>query len=125
MIGFKHKGDFEKTTEMLEKIKRNQRIRALDKYGQAGVDALASVTPRDTGLTASSWYYEIIESEGRTTITFNNSNIQNGIPIAIILQVGHATRNGSWVEGIDYINPALRPIFDTIADAAWKEVIGQ
>lgn len=124
MIGFKHKGDFEKTTEMLEKIKRNQRIRALDKYGQAGVDALASVTPRDTGLTASSWYYEIIESEGRTTITFNNSNIQNGIPIAIILQVGHATRNGGWVEGIDYINPALRPIFDTIADAAWKEVIG-
>lgn len=124
MIGFKHKGDFEKTTEMLEKIKRNQRIRALDKYGQAGVDALASVTPRDTGLTASSWYYEIIESEGRTTITFNNSNIQNGIPIAIILQVGHATRNGCWVEGIDYINPALRPIFDTIADAAWKEVIG-
>ena len=84
--------------------------------------ALASATPVDTGLTASSWYYEISNKNGSAMISFHNSNIQNGVPIAIILQYGHGTRNGGWVEGRDYINPAIRPIFDRIADDAWKEV---
>ena len=94
----------------------------LDKYGQAGVNALQAATPVDTGLTASSWYYEITNNDGVVRITFNNSNIQNGVPIAIILQYGHATRNGGWVEGRDYINPAIQPIFDKITETAWREV---
>ena len=94
----------------------------LDKYGREGVAALASATPVDSGLTASSWYYEIENKNGSATITFYNSNIQSGVPIAIILQYGHGTRNGGWVQGRDYINPAIQPIFDKITDEAWREV---
>lgn len=122
MIKFRHKGDFSKTTNFLNRAKKVVSNRDLNKYGQAGVEALASATPKDTGLTASSWYYEIVTTNGSTTINFNNSNIQNGVPIAIILQYGHGTRNGGWVEGRDYINPAIRPIFDRIANDAWREV---
>lgn len=122
MIVFKHKGDFSKVTRYLEKAKKGVNIRSLDKYGQAGVAALAANTPVDTGLTANSWYYEITNKNGRIEITFGNSNIQNGVPIAIILQYGHGTRNGGWVAGRDYINPAIQPIFDEITKNAWKEV---
>ena len=122
MIKFRQKGDFSKLTRYLEKVKEVVKLRDLDKYGRAGVAALASATPVDTGLTASSWYYEISNKNGSAMISFHNSNIQNGVPIAIILQYGHGTRNGGWVEGRDYINPAIRPIFDRIADDAWKEV---
>lgn len=122
MIGFRHKGDFSKTTSFLKRMKENNFIKDLDKYGQKGVDALASATPVDTGLTASSWYYKIEREDGRVKLSFCNSNIQNGVPIAIILQYGHATRNGGWIEGRDYINPAIQPIFDEIANNAWREV---
>ena len=122
MITFRHKGDFSKLTRFLEKAKNVVKIGDLDKIGKAGVDALASATPVDTGLTASSWYYEIDNKDGSIEIRFNNSNIQNGVPIAIILQYGHGTRNGGWVEGRDYINPAIQPIFDKIAKEAWEEV---
>lgn len=122
MIVFKQKGDFSKATRYLEKTKRGINIRSLDKYGQAGVAALASNTPTETGLTANSWYYEIENKNGKVTISFCNSNIQNGVPIAIILQYGHGTRNGGWVQGRDYINPAIQPIFDEITETAWKEV---
>ena len=122
MIKFRQKGDFSKLTRYLEKVKEVVKLGDLDKYGRAGVAALASATPVDTGLTASSWYYEISNKNGSAMISFHNSNIQNGAPIAIILQYGHGTRNGGWVEGRDYINPAIRPIFDRIADDAWKEV---
>ena len=122
MIVFKHKGDFSKVTRYLEKAKKGVNIRSLDKYGQAGVAALAANTPVDTGLTANSWYYEITDKNGRAEISFCNSNIQNGVPIAIILQYGHGTRNGGWVAGRDYINPAIQPIFDEITKNAWKEV---
>lgn len=121
-ISFKHKGDFSKLNRYLVQAKKTVKARDLDKFGKEGVAVLASATPVDSGLTASSWYYEIIIKEGSTKITFNNSNIQNGVPIAIILQYGHATRNGGWVEGRDYINPAIQPLFDKIADQAWKEV---
>ena len=94
----------------------------LDKFGRAGVVALQQATPKDTGLTAASWDYKIERSSGSVRISFHNSNIQNGIPIAILLQYGHATRSGSFVEGRDYINPAIQPIFDQIAEDAWKEV---
>lgn len=122
LITFKHKGDFSNLTRFLERAKEVVHIGDLDKYGRAGVEALASATPVDSGETANSWYYEITNSNGSAKITFNNSNIQNGVPIAVILQYGHGTRNGGWVEGRDYINPAIQPIFDRIANNAWREV---
>lgn len=122
MISIRHRGDYAKLTRYLEKVKKTAKISILDKYGKAGVDALAAATPVDTGLTARSWYYRVETDVSSATITFCNSNIQNGIPIAIILQYGHGTRNGGWVEGRDYINPAIQPIFDKIVDDAWREV---
>ena len=122
MIGFRHKGNFAKTTRYFERAKRSAKIKDLDKYGKEGVAALASATPVESGLTANSWYYNIESKNGSVSITFNNSNIQNGVPIAIILQYGHGTRNGGWVEGRDYINPSIQLIFDKMADSAWKEV---
>ena len=122
MISFRHKGDFSKLTNFMEKAKEIVKLGDLDKYGREGVAALASATPVDSGLTANSWYYKIEQKNGSATISFHNSNIQNGVPIAIILQYGHGTGTGGWVEGRDYINPAIQPIFDRIADNAWKEV---
>lgn len=122
MISFRQKGDFSKLSTFLERAKEVVKIGDLDKYGKEGVAALASATPVDTGLTANSWYYEIQHDNGSATITFNNSNIQNGVPIAIILQYGHGTGTGGWVQGRDYINPAIQPIFDKIAENAWREV---
>ena len=122
MITFRHRGDFSKFDKFLERAKNSIRIGDLDKYGREGVAALASATPIDTGLTASSWSYEIVRKDGSVSIQFHNSNIQNGVPIAIILQYGHGTGTGGWVEGRDYINPAIRPIFDRLANEAWREV---
>ena len=122
MISFRQKGDFSKLTSFLERAKESVKIGDLDKYGREGVAALSSATPIDSGKTANSWSYEITNKDGSVTISFNNSNIQNGVPIAIILQYGHGTRNGGWVEGRDYINPVIQPIFDKIAEEAWKEV---
>ena len=122
MISFGQKGDFSKLSSYLRRQMNRKRFGILDKYGKEGVAALASATPVDSGLTAKSWYYEIKQVNGYTTISFNNSNIQDGVPIAIILQYGHGTRNGGWVQGRDYINPAIQPIFDKIAESAWREV---
>lgn len=122
MIKFTHKGDFSKLTRFLEKAKNVARLGDLDKYGRAGVAALSSATPVDSGKTAGSWFYKVEHQNGRATINFYNSNVNNGVPIAIILQYGHATGTGGWVEGRDYINPAIQPIFDKIANDAWKEV---
>lgn len=122
MIKFRQKGDFSKLTRYLERVKETVRLGDLDKYGREGVAALASATPTDTGLTSQSWYYKIERKKGSVSISFHNSNIQNGVPIAIILQYGHGTGTGGWVEGRDYINPVVRPIFDMIAKNAWREV---
>ena len=122
MIRFRQKGDFSKLTRYFERVKEVVRLGDLDKYGRAGVAAIASATPVDSGLTASSWYYKIENKGGSVTISFHNSNIQNGVPIAIILQYGHGTGTGGWVEGRDYINSAIQPIFDEIANNAWREV---
>lgn len=122
MITFRHKGDFSNLTRFLERAKQAVRPTDLDKYGREGVAALASATPVDSGLTASSWSYDIVQTKGTTTINFNNSHINNGVPIAIILQYGHGTGTGGWVEGRDYINPAIQPLFDRIANEAWREV---
>ena len=125
MITFKHKGNFSKTTKFLNGIRKPINVRALEKYGKEGVAALAAATPVDSGLTASSWYYVIENKDGTIKINFCNSNIQNGVPIAVILQYGHGTRNGGWVEGRDYINPSVQPIFDKITNEAWREVTKQ
>ena len=122
MVTFRHKGNFDKLTIYLQKANKTARLNSLDKYGREGVAALASATPVDTGSTASSWYYEIKRQNGIVALNFCNSNVNKGVPIAIILQYGHGTRNGGWVEGRDYINPAIQPIFDKIAKDAWREV---
>lgn len=122
MITFRQKGDFSKLTRFLERAKEAVRLGDLDKYGREGVAALASATPVNSGKTASSWYYKVEHKNGSASITFYNSNINNGVPIAIILQYGHGTRNGGYVQGRDYINPAIQPLFDRIADEAWREV---
>ena len=122
MITLRTKGDFSKLTSHLEKLKKLARISILDEYGKKGVAALSAATPVKTGLTASSWYYEIEHGDGHATLSFFNSNINKGVPIAIILQYGHGTGTGGWVEGRDYINPALAPVFDELANKLWREV---
>ena len=122
MISFRQKGDFSKLNRYLERVKESAKIGVLDKYGREGVAALASATPVKTGKTANSWYYEIKRQNGSVSLEFKNSNIKDGVPIAVILQYGHGTGTGGWVQGRDYINPAIQPIFDKIADSAWKEV---
>lgn len=122
MITFRQKGDFSKLNSYLERLKEVVKLGDLNKYGRQGVQALSSATPIESGETANSWYYEINRTKESVSISFHNSNINNGIPIAIILQYGHGTGTGGWVEGRDYINPAIQPIFDKIAEDAWKEV---
>lgn len=122
MITFRHKGDFSKLNQYFERVREAAKIGVLDKYGQAGVAALRSATPVDSGKTANSWTYEIERQNGSVSIVFNNTNINKGVPIAIILQYGHGTGTGGWVQGRDYINPAIQPVFDKIANDAWEEV---
>lgn len=121
-VSFRHSGNFSKTERFFNFVLKRDYLNILDRYGQAGVSALASVTPKKTGKTAASWSYEIIRERGTTRLNFTNSNVNKGVNIAIILQYGHGTRNGGYVVGRDYINPAIQPIFDKIADDAWKEV---
>lgn len=122
MISFRQKGDFSKTIKYFQKINGAIHNVNLDKYGQEGVAALVSATPVNTGLTANSWRYEIEKNNKSIKISFHNTNIQNGVRIAIILQYGHGTESGGWVQGRDYINPAIQPIFDKISNDAWREV---
>lgn len=122
MISFRERGDFSKASNKLERMLEVIKHSNLDKYGRDGVAALASATPKDSGQTAASWYYEIKHSGESTTISFLNSHINKGVNIAIILQYGHGTGRGGYVQGRDYINPAMRPIFDKIAEDAWKEI---
>lgn len=122
MISFRHKGDFSKTTQYLKRTGKVPHRDILDRYGREGVAALASATPVDSGQTANSWFYEIEQSAGSSVIRFNNSHINKGVPIAIILQYGHGTGTGGWVEGRDYINPAVQPVFDRLVSEVWREV---
>ena len=122
MVTFKHRGNFSKTRRFLNKIQKVDYLNALDQYGQMGVQALAEATPKDSGVTAQSWTYEIERTADRTTISWLNTNENKGVNIAVILQYGHGTGTGGYVQGRDYINPAMRPVFDEIAEKAWKEV---
>ena len=122
-ISFRSKGDFYKTEKYLKKSLGHDYRYVLDKFGHKGVQALSAATPIDTGYTASAWGYEILQDENGISIVWNNRNVRDGVNIAVILQYGHGTRNGGYVVGRDYINPALRTVFDDLANAAWKEVI--
>ena len=122
-IRFVHHGDFSKTRSFFERCKEAARLSDLDRYGRAGVQALQSATPLDSGKTADSWDYNIIRKNGSVTIEWVNTNVVDGVNIAVILQYGHGTGTGGYVQGRDYINPAIQPVFDEIADKAWKEVI--
>lgn len=122
MIVVKQSGNFKHLESFLKKAKHTNIVHVLAKYAQEGVNVLAASTPYDSGLTANSWGYEIVASRSSYHIYWTNSNIQNGVPIAILLQYGHGTGTGGYVQGRDYINPAMRPIFDKIANEAWKEV---
>ena len=121
MISFKQKGDFSNLEKFLEKSKTNH-FSELDRLGQKGVNALAAATPTNSGETANSWSYEIVRKKNTTSIVWSNSNVIDGVNIAVIIQYGHGTQNGGYVEGRDYINKAIQPIFDEIAETAWKEV---
>nr|DAO67016.1 MAG TPA: type I neck protein [Caudoviricetes sp.] len=122
MISFRQKGDFSKTLKYLDRIRDPIKMGILDKYGREGVKALSSATPIDSGVTANSWYYKIEKDNKSAKVVFYNSHINKGVPIAIILQYGHGTGTGGWVQGRDYINPAIRPIFDKMANEIWREV---
>lgn len=119
-------GKFERTKKFLETAKNINNIRrrfAIESIAESGVNALYKATPVDTGKTASSWSYEITEKNGKITVSWNNSNVNKGVNIAVILQYGHGTKNGGYVRGIDYINPALKPIFNKMADDMWRAVV--
>lgn len=122
MIKIKHKGNFAKTEMFLKHNLTMNKLRMLEKYAQEGVDALSSATPIDSGETANSWGYRITETKKGIKLSWINSNVVDGVPIAIIIQYGHATQNGSFVQGRDYINPAIRPVFDRISNNVWREV---
>lgn len=122
MIIFKHKGNFNNTEKALKKAARANYLRILHEYGRKGVAALASATPVDTGNTAGSWDYEISITKTAYRINWTNSHVEDGVPIAILIQYGHATRNGGYVEGRDYINPAMKSIFENMANEIWREV---
>lgn len=122
MIKFKQSGDFKNTEKLFANASKINYMDTLHRYGKEGVAALAMATPKDSGNTANCWGYEIIQNGNGFGIKWANSNIVNGVPIAIILQYGHGTRNGGYVQGRDYINPTIKPIFDKIADGVWKEV---
>lgn len=122
LIRFKHSGDFKNTEGLFRKAKERSYLRVLEKYGKAGVEALASTTPSESGKTAASWDYEIVQKGNGYSIYWTNSNVNDGVNIALILQYGHETGTGGYVQGIDYVNPAIRPIFDSMANEVWKEV---
>lgn len=123
MIEFTASGNTKNTDSFLDAILRGDQYSNLDTYAQKGVEALRQATPKESGLTADSWEYEITRTAGGgVTIYWTNTNVVNGFHVAIGLQYGHSTGTGGWVEGQDFINPAIQPIFDSIADSVWKEV---
>lgn len=122
MVKFTSRGDFSKTDSYLKRMLKMDLDTVLSQYAEKGVRALQEATPKDTGLTASSWSYEIERTDSSITISWTNSNFNKGVPIALLIQYGHGTRNGGYVSGRDYINPAMRPVFDEIEEAVMREV---
>lgn len=125
MVSFRHRGDFKNTERFLNGASRTNLMVALKAYGAEGVSALSAATPVDSGETAGAWNYEIHINRASVCISWTNSHMNQGVPIAILIQYGHATGTGGYVEGRDFINPAIQPVFDRIAESVWKEVAGQ
>ena len=123
LITFNHKGNFKKTERFFNRVLKRNYLNILAKYGEMGVKALKEATPSNSGKTADSWNYGIEKGKGVVTLYWTNSNENNGVNIAILLIYGHALQNGSYVQGVDFVTPALRPIFKQIADESWKEVV--
>lgn len=123
MIHLKTHGSYKRTISFLDRLLEYFKKGGLNKFGERGVKALQEATPKDTGLTSKSWTYQIVHQKGRASIVWSNNNVQDHVNIAIILQYGHATRRGTWVEGRDYINPAMRSVFDSISREAWEEMM--
>ncbi len=122
MISASSSGSFDNTEVFLKKMKSGTPYSIMEKYGRLGCDALASATPVDTGLTASGWFYTITKKKGHYSISWHNTHVVTGIPVAVLIRYGHGTNHGGWVEGRDFISPAIRPIFDDIANKVWEEV---
>lgn len=122
MINVTVKGDFKRTNSFLERCLNTFKLGVLDKYGRRGVDALRNATPRDSGETANSWYYRVVRNGRGVAIEWLNSSQNEGIPIVILLQYGHGFDGGGYYEGLDFINPAMKPVFEQIADDAWREL---
>lgn len=122
MITFRQRGDFRKTESFLKRVSGDDIYSSLERYAKEGVDALSASTPSDTGKTASSWDYEIKKDRNGVSIYWTNSNVMDGIPVVILIQYGHATGTGGYVQGIDFINPTLRPVFEKIVENVWREV---
>ena len=123
MISFKQKGSFDNTVKFFDQVKKAAQVNSLDKYAGDVIRALVAATPKDRGITALSWSYKIERTSKSAKISFYNSSSNDGVSIALLVQYGHAARDGRWIPGIDYVNPAVKPIFDRKRDAAWKEVI--
>ena len=121
MIKIIQEGDFSKTMRFFNRVLRKNYRNIIADYANRGIEALQKATPEDSGKTADSWNYEIIDGDGMTTLYFTNSNTQNGVNVAVLLIYGHGTRNGGYVVGIDFVTPALRPIFQELVDKIWKE----
>ena len=122
IITYRTKGDLTKTETFLKRLMKQDLKSILNKYGQLGVEALSKATPIDTGKTAASWDYEVTIAPGSATLTWTNSNTNQGVPIALLIQYGHGTPTGGYVPGQDYIKPAIRPIMDELTKELWKEV---
>ena len=122
MITITEKGSFDRTERYLRRLKTDQLSAVLNKYGSLGVAALSNATPVESGETAASWYYTIVQRRGYYSIRWSNRHVEAGVPIAVILQYGHGTGTGGYVQGRDYIMPAIRPVFDQIVAEAWREV---
>jgi len=122
MIVFEGSGSFDNTEKWLAAMEKQEVFRTLDRFGQMGVDALENNTPVDSGISAGSWTYKVEHSRGKHTITWNNTHMAGDVPVVILIQYGHGTGTGGWVEGRDFINPAIRPLFDFIAEQVWKGV---
>lgn len=122
VVTMRQSGDFKKSLTFLTRVKKRSVRPILEKYGRLGVEALAGATPKDTGKTAASWGYEIKMEQSGATLCWKNSNVVDGVPIAVILRYGHGTRNGGYVQGVDYIDPVMKPIFESIASEIWQEV---
>ena len=125
VLTIRQKGDFKKSLTFFTHLRKRSIRPILEKYGQLGVARLEEATPKATGKTAASWSYEIKMDKSGATLCWKNSNIVDGVPIAVILQYGHGTRNGAYVQGVDYINPAMKPVFEALADELWKEGMSQ